>query len=143
MENKITNLRLGCLFNKALNKLMELDEKAAMEYVENNLTAAEQEYFGFPIEAEPFNIKRFEVGSEFATADLFTSEKMFYKIIDRDDENITFEVKQKVGDAYSCTKKNFPVYIDLDNESEYVIIWEFCGSKGYLYAAEPKNVWEE
>ena len=91
--------------------------------------------------------KEFEMNKTYITTDIFTGAKHCYAPIARETKTkntITFEVTQHELDGIHKTTRELEVYANINDMIEYVIIWEYCGHKGYLYATEPNiETWED
>ena len=92
--------------------------------------------------------KKFKIGDTFSIVDIFTGANHLYKVISTETKNrntVTFEItKYEVDGVYKETRELETLY-DVNNGIQYVVLWEYCGHYGYLYAATPEDadVWED
>ena len=93
-------------------------------------------------------LQEFKIGKTYITTDIFTGANHYYVPVSKETKTkntVTFEVTHCESDDIHKTTRELETYLDLNNGIEYVIVWEYCGHKGYLYAAEPYDMktWED
>lgn len=84
-------------------------------------------------DAEEKKLLQFKVGNTYSVSDWFTGGTHRYKCISKSDNTVRFSVIQDEMDGvHSMGEKEFQIQVE--SETEYVLIYEYKGHENRLYA---------
>jgi len=93
------------------------------------------------------DVVKFEVGQTYTCSGLY-GEQIKYTVVDRTDNSVALEESHVSEDDWSSVNdgvKEYPIviqnmyddgYENVIGKQESVVIWEYSGHQGYLYAAQ-------